>query len=153
MTEKKCCMCNCTCDIKNYSIFIISKYQIHQTELIFRRCFNCGIFSLRIGIKFLIQMRETSRNYSPSDCWTGTWKPQVQVPVCIRQKEFHCGASISFHMSASSIAILRIALFVCFTSRRKVFQTLLFFFNMEWTQISNSPTSVFFPELDFSFFN
>lgn len=89
-------------------------------------------------------MKETSRNYSPSDCWTGTWKPQVQVPVCIRQKEFHCGASISFHMSASSIAILRIALFLCFTSREKMFQSLLFFFIMEWTQISKSPTSFFF---------
>lgn len=88
-------------------------------------------------------MRETSRNYSPSDCWTGTWKPQVQVPVCIRQKEFHCGASISFHMSASSIAILRIALFLCFTSRKKMFQSPLFFFNMEWTDISKSPTSFF----------
>lgn len=84
----------------------------------------------------------------------GRWKPQVQVPVCIRQKESHCRASISFHMSASSTAILRIALFLGFTPR-KMFRSLLFFSSMETNINQNFQISHFFfpPQLEFSFFN
>lgn len=67
----------------------------------------------------------------------------MQVPTYIRQKEFRCGASISFHISASSIAILRIALFLGFTSRKKMFQSpVLFQYRMKTNfQISH----FFFP--------